>query len=465
MTVTSPVQRQGRPNRGRPGNIHPARPGARPGDRRGPAVPSRVDVGRLLRLRSTPRRLTGVLVALVLLGLGAGLAGVIGVEQRAGLVDTVSTSRGPLTVQAQSLYRSLSDADATAAAAFLSNGTEPPALRERYLDDIAAATKALAAAAASGVDTGAVRQLSSQLPAYTGLVETARVYNRQGLPLGSAYLREASGLMRQKLLPAAQRLYKAETASMASDRDGAATFPWLAIPLTVLLLVGLVWAQRWLSRRTNRVFNVGLLGATAAGVVVLLWLGLSWVGVFAHLSAGERNGSDQVRLLSQARIAALQARGDESLTLVAHGTGGAFEKDFTAMMARLSGTKGTPGLLAQARQQATDPRVRADLADAENELKSWRATHEKLREADDNGDYNTAVELAIGTGSGSAATRFTQLDRHLADGISAASDRFAAEARSAGDDLTGAGIGIGVLTLLALLGTVVGIQQRLAEYR
>lgn len=457
MTVTSPTRRPVRRPLQRPGGPRPAAP-ARAG---GPAG----RLAGLLRLRGTPGRLRGLLVVLVLLGLGAGLAGVIGVEQRSGLVDEVSTSRGPLTVQAQSLYRSLSDADATAAAAFLSTGTEPPALRTRYLDDIAAATKALAAVAASGVDTASVGELSSQLPSYTGLVETARVYNRQGLPLGSAYLREASGLMRQKLLPAAQSLYKAESAGMAADRDDAATFPWLAIPLVVLLLAGLFWSQRWLSRRVNRTFNVGLLGATAAGVVLLLWLGISWVGVFADLSAGQTNGSDQVQLLSAARIAALQARADESLTLVAHGEGASFEADFVTVMDRLAGTRGKPGLLAQARAKATDPRVRSDLGDAENDLAAWQATHQKLRGADDGGDYTTAVGLAIGGGADSAATRFNALDSHLADGIDAASAEFAKDARSAGGDLTGAGIGLGVLTLLAVLGTVVGIQQRLAEYR
>ena len=68
--------------------------------------------------------------------------------------------------------------------------------------------------------------MSTQLPVYTGLVETARVYNRQGLPLGAAYLREASGLMRDKLLPAAKQLYRTETGRLADDRDGAAGFPW-----------------------------------------------------------------------------------------------------------------------------------------------------------------------------------------------------------------------------------------------
>src|SRR5258706_1693875 len=173
-----------------------------PGPVRPPA--GRAGLGRLVaHARSTPGRLTLVMVALLALGLAAGVAGVVGSAQRSSFVDGVRTRSGPLAVQAQELYRSLSDADATAASAFLSNGVEPAELRNRYETDIAAATAALAAAATgSDNDQPAIRQLSAQLPVYTGLVETARTFNRLGLPVGAAYLREASGLMPDQLLPA-----------------------------------------------------------------------------------------------------------------------------------------------------------------------------------------------------------------------------------------------------------------------
>src|SRR5262249_53664527 len=138
----------------------------------------------------------------LLLGVLAGVAAVVGVEQRAGRVDQIRTESGPLTVSAQQLYRSLSDADATAAAALLSGGVEPADLRARYEQDIAAASDALTAAgAARGADHEAVAQIAQALPVYTGLVETARTNNRLNLPVGAAYLREASGLMRDRLLP------------------------------------------------------------------------------------------------------------------------------------------------------------------------------------------------------------------------------------------------------------------------
>src|SRR5438034_1769482 len=178
------------------------------------------------RARSTPGRLTALMLLLAVLGLLAGTAGVVGVMQRSARVDGVRNGSGPLTVQAQQLYRSLSDADATVAAAFLSNGIEPAALRQRYQDDIAAASAALSAVTAgAGTDRDSVARLAAQLPVYTGLIDTARTYNRLGRPLGAAYLREASGLMRTELLPAAQRLYAAETGQLRADRTGGASFP------------------------------------------------------------------------------------------------------------------------------------------------------------------------------------------------------------------------------------------------
>src|SRR5437870_13097326 len=102
------------------------------------------------RTRSSPGRLTELMLGLAVLGLLAGLAATVGTGQRAGLVEAVATRSGPLTVQAQALYHALSDADATAASAFLSNGVEPPVLRDRYRADLASATAALAAVSEGG---------------------------------------------------------------------------------------------------------------------------------------------------------------------------------------------------------------------------------------------------------------------------------------------------------------------------
>jgi hypothetical protein len=415
--------------------------------------------------RATPGRLTSLLILLTLLGLAAGVVGVAGIAQRSTQVDAVTQTSGPLTVRAQELYRALSDADATAAGAFLTKGGEPAALRQRYLDDLAAASAALAAATAGDGDQPAVRQIAAQLPIYAGLVETARTYNRLNMPLGAGYLREASGLMRDQLLTAARKLYVAETGRLAADRDGAAGLPWFALLLGLLSLAGLGYAQVFLTRRTHRLFNVGLLAASLAALIGVGWLVGSWAASAGHLDAARTDGSAQVQLLAQARIDALQARADEALTLVARGNGGGFEQEYGTVLVALAGKDGTGGLLGQARAAATDSRVRARLDAAITDTRAWRAAHTALRAKDDAGQYPEAVVLATGSGPGSTATLFNRLDTDLGQGIGVAEATFDRDAQRAGGSLTGAAPGLGVLTLILLVGVAAGFQRRIAEYR
>lgn len=440
----------------------PASGGARP-------APGGMRGRMALRLDSTPRRLSGIMAGLVALGLLLGAVAFAGVRQRDGLIEAVTARSGELTVAAQSLYRALSDADATAASAFLAGGVEPAEQRERYQSGIADASSALVVIAAGrpGDDgrDAALATIAAQLPVYTGLIETARVYNRQGLPLGAAYLREASGLMRTQLLPAAQSLYRSVAQELDRGRDGGAGFPWFAVLLGLVTIGGLIWAQRWLTGRTNRVFNLGLLAATAAAVVLVLWLALSALVAGGRLESGRADGSAQVDRLVQARVAALQARADESLTLVARGAGGSFDKDYTEVMARLAGADGRGGLLAEAADGAADPATASAARSAGEQAKRWLDTHKQVRDLDNNGSYAEAVKLAVGAGDDTTTARFNALDESLADAIVRNGDRFEERSRAAGRALAGVDIAVLVLAGLIVLGAALGLQRRIAEYR
>lgn len=420
-------------------------------------------------LRDTPRRLAAILAGLVVLGFVAGVVGFAGVRQRADLIDGVTSRSGVLVVAAQDLYRALSDADATAASAFLSGGVEPAAQRDRYTQGVADAAAALTVIAAGrsrdGARDGAVAVIAAELPVYTGLIETARAYNRQGLPVGAAYLREASGLMRQRMLPAAQQLYQSVSAELDRARGDGAGFPWIAVLLGLAAIAGLVRTQIWLTRRTNRVFNIGLVAATAAAVVLVGWLGVSAVVIGARLDASDRDGSAQVDRLVQARVAALQARADESLTLVARGAGADFEKDYTAVMSRLIGPDGHGGLLRDAADRAADEPTRAAADSAAGRARDWFAAHQKLRQLDDGGRYTEAVTAAVGSEPGATTSIFNDLDGTLAGAITRNSDRFEVDARSAGRGLSGVDVGVVVLAGLMVIGAAAGIQRRIAEYR
>src|SRR5215469_17012925 len=180
------------------------------------------------------RLLLLVLLALTVLWGVVAAWSVAGHASAAGNVRAVSE---PLSLDAQRIYRSLSDADATEAAAFLHGGQEPLALRRQYQADIARAARELetATAAAGGSSAGPqLAVLSAGLPVYAGLVETARADNRLGYPLGAAYLREASGLMRSTLLPAARAVYAHENAQLAAADQQATSVPYAALVAAVL---------------------------------------------------------------------------------------------------------------------------------------------------------------------------------------------------------------------------------------
>ncbi|GAB7036163.1 MULTISPECIES: hypothetical protein [Catenuloplanes] len=413
-------------------------------------------------LRHTPGRLALWMTVLVALALLTGLAAVTGIRQRAAHIDTLATRHGPLTIAALDLYRALSDADATAASAFLTGGLEPPALRDRYLADVAEAGRALTVLGAglTGADDAGAAHLAvigARLPVYTGLIETARSLNRQGLPVGAAYLREANGLMRAELLPAARGAYDDAARDLRASRDGGGAVPWPATLLCLLTVGALIVVQRRLTRLTRRVLNPGLLVATGAAGLLTLWLVVSAAVSGAHLTAGGDDGSDRMELLADIRIAALRARTDEALTLVARGSGGAFEQHWTETMESITRDGGA---LDSARRPATGADA-PHLTRAGEAADRWVTAHRDLRADDDGGDHAGAVTVALGD----AATYSAALDAALGAAIAADGDVFAAEARRAGTALRLADLGAGALTVLMIVGSVIGVQRRRAEYR
>lgn len=444
-------------------------PTAPPPLRTGPApVPERS--GRVAELRTLSRTTPGVLimftVAVVVVSVLVGVFTAITVQSRAQALDNLTVRSGPLSVAAQDLYRSLSDADATANSAFLSGGVEPAAVRARYEQDIAQAENALAIAVAArepgdvADPTSPLAVLSSQLSVYTGVVETARAYNRLGLPLGAAYQREASALMRSTLLPAAAELYQVETERVGTDQDSAASWPWVEVLLGLVMLVLLFYAQRFVRRRTRRRINVGLALATFAALASLVWVLAATFGVMGNVAASRENGSDQTKVLADARMSALAARGDETLTLVARGSGGQFEEQYKLTRKDLA-TQELPG----ARDLATDGDVRRYVQTAIDQEIAWNQAHDEIRKADDGGDFPGAVERALSTETGGAAALFDDVDKSLADAIQDTTTAFDQEVSQASGALTGTVIGVILLALITAAGAVTGIWQRLKEYR
>ena len=427
---------------------------------------------------TTPSRLRLLLALLILLSLAWGVLAALTADQHASAAADVVAVSEPLSLDAEQIYTSLSDADATAANAFLAGGLEPAKARQRYQADITEAAIRIEAASALVGSSAARTQLpghparqasaagtavgddlailSGQLPAYTDEVGTARADNRLGLPLGAAYLREASGLLRGTLLPAASDIYARESAQLTSASAQATGLPLIVVAVVAALGLGYVLfrSSRWLSRHTHRVVNYGLLLATLAGLVSLVWLVAAFVVGRGDLLHAQQQGSAPAQAFARAEVAALQAHADESLTLIDNGGDDSYQKDYLAQQ-KLLGPG--PGTLLAAVQAAGGPG-----SDVAAQARAWYQAHAALRAKDDAGSHGAAVQSAL---SGDAATSFARLSVTLSEGINDHQAVFAVSARSGRDAFTGLAVGMIVASLVMVGGCVWGLSRRLTEYR
>jgi hypothetical protein len=423
---------------------------------------------------TTPARLRLLLVVLILFSLAWGVLAALTADQHASAAADVVAVSEPLSLDAEQIYQSLSDADATAANAFLAGGLEPAAARQRYEADITQAAIRIEAASALVGSPAARTQLpghlpkqassagsaigddlatlSGQLPVYTDEVGTARADNRLGLPLGAAYLREASALMRGTLLPSAGDIYTRESGLLTSASAQATGLPLVVVAVLIGLGIGYILyrSSRWLAGHTHRVINYGLVVAGLAALISLVWLAGAFAVGRADLLHAQQQGSAPAQAFARADVAALQAHADESLTLIDNSGDDAYQQDFVAQQKHL-GTL----LAAAAASAATGASAAAD-------AQAWYRAHTALRALDDGGNHAKAV---LSAQTGDAATSFARLSVTLSDGIDAHQAVFASSARGGRDAFTGLAVGMIVASLVMVAGCAWGLSRRLAEYR
>ncbi|WP_371479201.1 hypothetical protein [Kitasatospora sp. NBC_00315] len=454
------------PSTGAPGSVAASRPRTR---LRRVADARHSAPGRL--------RLAGALLAVLAAVFGA--LTLWQVDSRARAAERVVSYSQPLSQTAADIRRSLADADTTAATGFLLAGAEPKAVRQRYEDDLATAsrliTEAAARTTASSPAQAWLSSLNQGIPTYAGLVETARANDRQGFPLGGAYLRYASQQMRGTLLPAAAKLAAEEDRALARDYAEAGAAPWAAYGLGLVALTALVLVQRVLFRRTNRVFNIGLVGATAAVLAALLFLaGGSWV-VNDRLARAKQAGSVPLEALNTARVDVLTARLAENLHLVARGSSTIYADLWAATTEELTGKAapdgrpGQGGALADAQRLAPAEAAEA-LTRARTEYATWFARHAAAvtKESSD-GDYQGAVDATITVREAdvpnTSDASFAATDLQLEKAAVIEQARFRQSASGTAALLETLAAGAGVLALLAAVSAVRGLGRRLAEYR
>ncbi|MBT0994968.1 hypothetical protein KIN34_11805 [Cellulomonas sp. DKR-3] len=445
---TAPARRPGSP-----GAVAPANRGVATRAPATPPVPSPAGAGavapRTGALSRTPGRLRLAAAIAALACLAIAVAGLVGgLVQSSALGDAVADT--DQQVRALGVRNDLVAADATATNAFLVGGLEPVEQRAQYDESLTAAGEGLTAVAgANGDDAASLGSVNAGVSTYAGLVEQARANNRQGFPVGAAYLETASQELRDVVLPGLDGVAQANDDRVESAFD-AASLAQLALIVLVVGAVVLVVVQVWLARRVHRRLNVGLLVATVLVVVAGFTL-------FSSLQAGAQTARDVEagsygRTVAVARAFSLanDARAMESFTLIKRGSGQAYEEAYQAAVAEagadLAAAEGTGAPVTQA-------------------FDAWTATHDEIRELDDAGRWDDAVARATSTEAGSPNATFDAFAQLAEQSVADAGDAASADLEGAASGAQRVAWVALVAGVLAALAALWGFSARLKEYR
>jgi hypothetical protein len=331
---------------------------------------------------------------------------------------------------------------------------------------LSSATAELAAISRTAGATAAVERsifaINAQLPIYTGLVENARSNNRQGFPVGAAYLRRASETMRTAILPNVLSIYREEASKLRAAYDSGAsqTGPLFLLGIAAALVVLIVGVQFWLARKTHRIFNLGWLVATVTVVAFAVLVGAVIASNSQNLDAARRRGSDPAAQLSSTRILAVRAQADESLALIARGSGATFSEDFNEVAMRLGGNSHS-GLAEQVQDTLRNLNSDGSASTLGAELSLFFQEHQTVSDFEDKGQYPDAIERT----SKFEAPHLTEVVTVLDKEIEASQQRFTASIKRASFDVSGMYFVVALGAVLICLSIGAGIYPRLREYR
>jgi hypothetical protein len=435
--------------------------GQAPGSATGQTTRVPTVAGRLGDIRASIRRsLSGTPGRLRMLALAAAAVSVIfgvGAFSAFGSADAALLRGGENATQLiriQAIHTNLVRADADATNSFLVGGLEPASQRNSYTSAVQQASRLLAEAAkAQPADGPALGALNSTVITYAGLIEQARATNRQALPVGAQYLRVASSGLRSDALPILDALVNANNARVGAEFDAAGSVAAALVATALLALLVLAGGMIWLSRRTHRYVNAPLAAATAAILVTLVVGFLVLTGVSSRVGTVRTGSYAGTLAAAKARIAAFDAKSNESLTLIARGSGSSFE----------SAWKGSSKIVSD--QSAVAARLDSRASKMGGLWKQYADTHVQIRQADDAGQWENAVREAVGSGPTSANATFDAFDTSSAAALTASS-RATSDSLDAPRSWLPLAAWLGLLVGIAgAVSTWWGVSLRLEEYR
>ncbi len=419
----------------------------------------------------TVRFLQRWMVIVPILMAASGVLGVVGGFLLQDAARTTSESTAPSLIEVQDLFASVAEANAAATAAHLSVdavGVEDRASRNLYLDARRRATEQLTVVSAdlgrTGVDgsggdgaesAAALQTISASLTEYGSAVEGARVANLNGVADADDRLRTALALVDAEIGPTVGTI-----TTLANNRydDEAARgdlLVALAVGLGLLTLIVLAWVQYGLAKRVRRIINPLLLLATLAFIGFLAVLINGYAVRQQALNDASAGGYDAVVASAQMQEATFGLQSQLGLLLLDSPGQGSRNVTVSELI-----SDGETAVVATVEAADSD----REQAAAEALAVRWGRYRDvavdvtTLAEA---GDQDAALAIFQGQGLSTFNGVNTAIESVLSDNRTQFTDGVAL-ARSAVERLPWICL---LLSVLAGILTIIGLQRRLGDYR
>jgi hypothetical protein len=444
-------------------------------------------VGYVLRTAPTPARLRWLIGAVAALSLVFFLVGEDMLVGARAAVKTVGMDAAPSIIAAQEINYALADLDANAGNYLLGSRAHQDAAMRSFEQRRTELTASILAAAQNitygDAEKVPIGQLMDGLGRYLEIVAQSRYQKDQGDAQGAlvTYV-GATDLMHARLIPAADALDEANRRFLDRGYDDQVAASegaeHVAGGAGLLVLGALLLGQLYLYRRTRRILNVPMVGATLVCAMFTLYL-VSQIGdARDDLKVAKKDAFDSIHALEKARAIAGDANGDETRWLLGGASMAKFDQAYRDKVQKIAShaqpeerwlTAKLPpgdykGLFADEMRNITFAGEREAAIAMIHAFAKYDAIDGKIRGLERSGKHDAAVELCIGTRADQSNAAF--------DAFGAALKKVVDINRVVFDDRVKRGMGdLGfaewalpaVSALIALL-AFLGIRSRLKEY-
>lgn len=439
-----------------------------------------------VRLRTTPGQLEAATLALFL---GAALFWAVSASVFSslyGAVRTVGRDTVPSIVAAEKMNVALADINTNLANAILGRDDDSKPSWRTIDEDSNAVSRALITAGENVTygeeEEGPIYTIQSSLPVYFRLLGQARS-RMQTDPLTDT--RTASDLMQKTIMPAGLALDEANFRHLTSNYDAhranQAT-AWIALLLAIGVPGGLLIVVQFnLTRRTRRLINPPLLGATVLLAIFGIYLPFVFGSASEQLRAAKQDSFDSIHALWKARAVAYDANAEESLYLLERAAlQTRHQEAFFSKTAQLlagpppaeavalaaSGRfKDIKGFIGVELNNITYPGEREAALELLGTYADYVGIDRKIRDLERAGRHAEAVVLCVGTAPGQSDWAFQRFDKALLKVIEINEHFFQTQIASAFSLLAWIPWTLPLAALaIAVLGWF-GLQPRIREYR